>query len=127
MGNGFWGIGIIISVLIVAAFIVLRTTIKRFGIKRKCCGQGKAEKREQKILEAEPMFEVSVRITDLCCEDCAIRIENAFNRMNGVSAKASHEEKRAVLLLCRELTETEICDVVTNCGFTASEVRIKKL
>ena len=127
MENEFWWAGILAAVLIIALFIALRTVIKRFGIKKTCCGGKRTEKREEKILESAPMWEITVGIDDLCCENCAIRVENAFNRMEGVSAKASHEEKRAVLLLRKELSETELRAVVADCGFTAKDLQIKKL
>lgn len=125
MENGILG-GILLAVLIVAVFIVLRTKIKRVGIKRTCCGGHKKEKRKEKVLKERPIFEVIVHIEDLCCEDCAIRVENAFNRMDGISAKACHKEKKAVLLLCQELSEAEIRAVVSDCGFTPSEIRIQE-
>ena len=122
-----WGMCLLIAVLIIVAFIVLRMKIKRIGIKRTCCGGHKKEERKEKVLEEKPIFEVTVRIDDLCCEDCAIRVENAFNRVDGVSAKACHKEKRAVLLLAKEIDETEICSVVSGCGFAVTEVQMKKL
>ena len=121
------GMGFLIAVLIIAAFIVLRTKIKRIGIKRTCCGGHKKEERKEKVLEEKPIFEVTVRIEDLCCEDCAIRVENAFNRLDGVSAKACHKEKRVVLLLCGEWSEAEIRAVVSDCGFTAGDMQSKAL
>jgi copper chaperone CopZ len=122
--EGFWGI--LIAVALVAAFIALRTVMKRFGIKRKCCGGKPIEKKEEKILESEPILEIAVDIGDLCCENCAVRVENALNHMDGVKAKASHVEKRAVLLLCREWSEAEIRATVTDCGFTAGKIQIRK-
>ena len=119
------GTCLLIAVLIIAAFIVLRTKIKRIGIKRTCCGGHKKEERKEKALKEKPIAEITVRIPDLCCEDCAIRVENAFNRMDGISAKACHHEKRAVLLLSKELTETEIRAVISACGFTAEDVQIQ--
>ena len=126
MENEFLG-GILLAVLAVAVFIVLRTKMKQIGIKRTCCGGHEKEKRQEKILEEKPIREITVHIADLCCEDCAIRLENAFNRLNGISAKACHKEKRAVLLLCREWSEAEICAVISNCGFTAGDVQNKAL
>ena len=127
MENVIFVMGILISALVIAVFIVLRTKIKKVGIKRTCCGGHEKEKRKEKVLAEKPIFEVTVRIGDLCCEDCAIRVENAFNRMDGVSAKACHKEKRAVLLLCREWSEAEIRAVVSDCGFTAGDVQRKAL
>ena len=37
MENGILG-GILLAVLVIAVFIVVRTKIKRVGIKRTCCG-----------------------------------------------------------------------------------------
>lgn len=125
MENGIFGI--LIAVLAIAFFVVLRTLVKRFGVKRKCCGGKRPEKREEKRLDFEPIFEVTVRIDGLCCEDCAVRVENAFNRMNGVMANACHQEKRAVLLLGKALDETEICAVVSACGFAVTDMKTKKL
>lgn len=125
MENGI--LGILIAVLAIVFFVVLRTVVKRFGIKRKCCGGRTPEKREEKTLDFKPIFEVTVRIDGLCCEDCAVRVENAFNRMNGVMANACHKEKRTVLLLEKELDETEIRAVVSACGFDVTDMKTKKL
>ena len=125
MGNGFFGTGILLAVLVVAVFIFVRIKIKRVGMKRTCCGGHAKEKRAEKVLESEALYEASVQIEDLCCEDCAIRVENAFNRMEGISAKACHKEKRAVLLLCKELDETEIRRIISDCGFTAGNIQMK--
>ena len=119
--------GFLIAVLIIAVFIVLRTKIKRIGIKRTCCGGKKPEKREEKKLDFEPIFEMTVRIDGLCCEDCAIRVENALNRIDGVAANACHHEKKAVLLSCREPDEKEIRKTVSDCGFAVTDMKIKKL
>ena len=119
--------GILIAVFVIAFFIVLRMLVKRFGVKRKCCGGKKTEKREGKTLDFEPIFEVTVCIDGLCCEDCAIRLENAFNRMNGVAANACHKAKSVVLLLGREFDEAEIRAVVSGCGFVATDIRTKKI
>ena len=128
MGNDFWWMGILLAVLLVAAFIVLRTKLKQIGIKRTCCGGGQpVGKREEKILTEDPVWEITVQIDDLCCEHCAIRVENALNGMDGVAARASHEEKRAVLLLCREWDEKEIRAAVASCGFTASAIQTKRV
>ncbi len=128
MENGFWWTGILVTVLVIVAFIALRTAIKHFGIKRTCCGSGKhAAKREEKTLESVPIWEITLRIDDLCCEDCEIKLENAFNRMDGILAKASHKEKRAVLLLCKEWNKEELRKTVAKCGFTATDIQMKKL
>ncbi|MBQ3489726.1 MAG: hypothetical protein IJA86_03950 [Clostridia bacterium] len=127
MENGIWGTGILVAVLVIAVFFALRTTVKRMSGKSCCAGKTEKPKRELKILESEPDYEITVEIGDLCCENCAVSVENAFNRMEGVSATASHKEKRAVLLLCREMSETEIRLTIAGCGFTAGEIQIKKL
>ena len=127
MGNGIFGTGIVLAVLAVLAFIVLRTAVKRFGAKRKCCGGGKTEKREEKILDAEPVWETVLQIGGLCCEGCAVKVENALNRMDGVKATACHSEKRAVLLHCAALSETELRAVIADCGFELTAIETKKL
>ena len=127
MENGIWGTGLVIAVLTVVIFFALRTAVKRMSGKSCCSGKTEKPKREEKLPDFEPVFEITVHIGDLCCENCAISVENAFNRMEGVAAKASHREKRAVLLTCREMSETEIRLTVGNCGFTAGGIQTRKL
>ena len=62
--------------------------------------------------------------------ELVFRIEggaDGFVSMDGVAARASHEEKRAVLLLCREWDEAEIRAAVASCGFTASAMQTKRI
>ena len=127
MENGIWGTGLVIAVLTVVIFFALRTAVKRMSGKSCCSGKTEKPKREEKLPDFEPVFEITVHIGDLCCENCAISVENAFNRMEGVAAKACHKEGKATLSLSRELTDTEIRLTVTNLGFTVTDIQTKIL
>lgn len=114
---------IIIAVLCVVGFIALRSTVKHLRGQGSCCGGGGAAiKTEEKILDAPVIMKKTVVIEGMHCVNCETSVVRAFNRMEGVSAKASYKEGRALLSLCRELSDAEIRMTVCNLGFSVSDI-----
>ena len=123
----YMGLAIVIAVLLVVTFIALRSTVKHLRGHGSCCGGADTVKFEEKTLDTPIMMEKTVMIEGMHCINCQKSVENAFNRMEGVAAKACHKEGKATLSLSRELTDTEIRLTVTNLGFAVTDIQTKTL
>ncbi|MBQ8496388.1 MAG: heavy-metal-associated domain-containing protein [Clostridia bacterium] len=122
------GIAILVAVLLVVIFIALRSTVKHMRGQGGCCGgSNDAVKTEEKILDVPVIMKKIVMIEGMHCVNCETSVMRAFNRMDGVAAKACHKEGKATLSLAREITDTEIRLTIGNLGFTVKDIQTKML
>ncbi|MGN0682891.1 MAG: heavy-metal-associated domain-containing protein [Oscillospiraceae bacterium] len=119
--------GIIISVLIVVCFIGLRTYVKKLA--HGCCGAG--GDKERKIVKtadlAEYTFRYSVKIGGMTCKNCAVRIENAFNRQEDIFARVDFKSGIAEVFVKEPLTEISIRQTVIGLGYSVEEIKQNEL
>ncbi|MGN0682852.1 MAG: heavy-metal-associated domain-containing protein [Oscillospiraceae bacterium] len=115
--------GIIISVLIVVCFIGLRTYVKKLS--HGCCGAG--GDKERKVTKtadlAEYKYYYSVKIGGMSCKNCAVRIENAFNRQKGIFARVDFKSGTAEVSAKEPLPEIVIRQTVVGLGYSVDEIK----
>ena len=67
-----------------------------------------------------------VNIEGMCCERCAKRVENALSAVSGViSADVKLKKNIAVIRSRDEVSDEEINSVITEAGFSVSEILVK--
>ncbi len=65
-------------------------------------------------------------ITGMTCEHCAISIEKALNKINGIQkASVSLVNNRAIIDTDKSITDKDIIDVVKKVGYGASMITNK--
>jgi copper chaperone CopZ len=57
------------------------------------------------------------------CSNCARRIENAFNRRDGLWAKADIGQKKVELLAKQEISEDDCRKIVSGAGYTLLSIK----
>ena len=119
--------GIIISVLIVLCFIAVRTYVKKLA--HGCCGAGgdKERKVAKTVDLAEYKYHYSVKIGGMSCKNCAVRIENAFNRQEGIFARVNFKSGSAEVSAKEPLTEIVIRQTVVGLGYSVEEIKQNEL
>lgn len=88
-----------------------------------CCGSGSRTIRDKKVLTAPKIGEMVLTIEGMHCENCAIRIENALNRLDGVLCKANPKKKIATVLYSAEPSRTQLTGIVEQLGYQVTAVR----
>lgn len=88
---------IIIAVLLILVFTGIRSGTKHFKGQGGCCG-GSSQIRTKKKKLKNIIGQKRVQIEGMTCEHCKNRVENALNRLEGVSAKVNLKKKTAVVL-----------------------------
>ena len=118
---------IIIVLLVGACVIAVKSYAKKLA--HGCCGAG--GDKERKLTKtadlAEYKFRYSVKIGGMSCKNCAVRIENAFNRKEGISAQVNFKSGTAEVSAKEPLTEMVIRQTVIGLGYSVKEIKQNEL
>lgn len=112
---------IICLILVVVVIIGIRSTMKR--AKSGCCDTGDVEKRikvQDKDKSHYP-YQTTLDVYGMHCQNCAIRVENAFNSQEGFYAKVDTSKNQVNILSKKEHSTEELIDMVIAVGYTAKE------
>ena len=113
----------IIALTAWAAVYTLRRGKKGGG----CCGDkeetvSKAAVRDKN--KSHYPYTASVQIGGMTCENCARRVENALNALDGVWAKVSLGENTALLRCKASPDETAIRSAVSKAGYVVMNYKL---
>lgn len=109
----------ILLLIIVAAILRANKHFQSGG----CCGSGSTTIRDKKTLTAPKIGEKVMVIEGMHCENCAIRVENALNRLDGVLCKVNLKKKLAVVSFSQAVQEPVLKETVEKLGYTVAEIR----
>ena len=63
-------------------------------------------------------MEKIIKIDGMSCSHCSMRVENALNAIDGVTATVNLEDKTATLIITSEVADSVIKEAVEDAGFT---------
>lgn len=109
---------VIILIAAALAFIVYRA-VKKLSSAETCCGT-KKEKRTWKRLE-NPIGSVTLHVSGMRCENCAARITNAINAMDGCSARVSLSTGEVKVYFDRETDKARLISAVESLGYLVTD------
>lgn len=112
---------IIIAFLVLVMFVAIRNSLKHF--RGGCCGGGDTAIREKKVLSQPKLGEKRMTIEGMHCRNCEIRVENALNRIDCVSAKVKWRRKEAIVSYSREVDDEILRRAVANLGYKVISIR----
>lgn len=120
------GTAIVLLILVVIVIFSIRGYLKktRYG----CCGSGGGEQRV-KPDDRNPAhfpYEYEVGVDNMKCQNCAIRVENAFHERDGYLVKVNLREKSAVVYAKNPVSEDEIRRIVQKSGYSVRFVKMLK-
>ncbi len=120
---------VILAVLCGLALITVKSSLKR--ISRGCCSPSD-EEMIKKVKTADRnrdhyRYEALLRIDGMICRNCALKVENALNRLDGVWAKADVSAGKADVLMKEKRNEEELRNAVNDLGpYTVMEVSLNE-
>ena len=113
--------------LIVVCFIAVRTYVKKLA--HGCCGAG--GDKERKIAETADLsdckYRYTVKIGGMTCKNCAARIENTFNRQEGIFAQADYKSGIAEISAKEALPEIVVRQRIVGLGYSVEEIKQNEL
>ena len=112
---------IIIGIILCITVLSLLRAKKHF--KGGCCSSGSNTIRDKKTLSAPKIGEKIMRIEGMHCENCAIRVENALNRLDGVLCRVNLKKKLATVSYSKEVADEVLKETVEKIGYTVASIQ----
>ena len=115
-------IALLIAAVAAAAVYAVRWSRKGSG----CCGEHETVRR-QGVRDRNPAhyaFEAVLTVGGMTCENCARRVENALNALDGVWATVRIEDHKARLRCKSAPDEAELRRAVREAGYVVSEYQL---
>lgn len=115
--------GTVVVLLILAAIIAFAVfgTIKRIRYGSSCCGERDPAPKKIKVSDKDKShypYAYELRIDGMHCSNCARRIENGFNKIPGMWAKADVSKKQVILMTKEQVEQNECFKIVSDSGYT---------
>ena len=121
-------VGTVISIVFLGLLILFAAwkTANHFQKGGGCCGeheqsQGKTGAQDRN--KAHYPWEVTVKIGGMTCENCAAKVENALNQLDGVWAKVSISSHSARVLCKTPPDEASLRQAVQQAGYVVTRVQ----
>lgn len=115
--------GTVVVLLILAAIIAFAVfgTIKRIRYGSSCCGERDPAPKKIKVSDKDKShypYSYELGIDGMHCSNCARRIENGFNKIPGMWAKADVSKKQVILMTKEQVEQNECFKIVSDSGYT---------
>ena len=112
---------VLIAVVLVYAF---KGSLQHFRGQGGCCGGGMQvkAKRERKFLRHRPLGKCRMQIIGMHCPNCATRVSNALNELDGVAARVNLHSGTATVSYDRPVTDDELKRAVWGAGYQVREI-----
>lgn len=114
---------IIVLVLLVVVGGAAWQTARKFRRGGGCCGSHETVKRTARVRDrnkAHYPYQVTLQIGGMTCENCARRVENALNRLDGAWATVRIGSHSAVVRLKAPPDEAALRRAVRDAGYTVT-------
>ena len=117
---------IIYAVLIVVVGLAVWGTVKRIRHGSSCCGEHEAGPAKIKVKDKNKKnypFVYELRVDGMYCSNCARRVENGFNKSEGMWATADVGQKSVRLRSKRQVDKYECRKIVSDAGYTLLSIK----
>lgn len=109
---------IIVALIVVAMFFAGKRALKQFKGEETCCGSTNNVISKDKVLEGNIIGKKVVKIKGMHCENCASKVKNAINTIDGASAIVNLSKNEAIVSYDREINDNDIKQAVSKAGYS---------
>jgi len=122
------GDAVVVIILLGIVALAVLGTIKRIRYGSSCCGEKTPPEKKVKVKDrnkASYPFIYRLKVDGMHCANCARRVENAINSLEGCWAVVDLGKKEVTLRTKRETTEQDMSAVIAKAGYTVSAFTAK--
>jgi len=109
---------ILVLFLLALVFLAVRSYLKRLS--RGCCGSGNGERLKKVPVQDRDRshypYLMCFTVDGMVCGNCASRVENALNSIDGVWAEADVSGKKVTILMKTQIPAQILRDTVNQIG-----------
>lgn len=114
------GTYIILAVMVLIILYSVISSVKHFKGEGGCCGGGDSE-REIRPARLDHVIKIrTMSIQGMKCKNCAIRIQNALNSNDHISARVNYKKQTAVIRMDEEVDDSILRNIVQKLGYRVS-------
>ncbi len=121
MGNA-----VIIVLLVLVIGLAVYSTVRRIRYGSSCCGEHDPAEKKIKVADTNIHnypYTYTLKVDGMHCANCARRVENALNRLEGRWAVADVGKKTVLLRSKCEESESELGSIIASAGYTMLSYR----
>ena len=111
---------LILSLIIITLILSIRKRIKNGS---SCCGTHEAPPEKIKVKDKNKThypYKYSLTVDGMYCSNCALRVENTLNSIEGVWATVNLQNKSVIVLSKKSLDENFFSRKVAEAGYTVT-------
>ena len=109
---------LVLAIIVVCAILSIRKRIK-YG--SACCGSHDAAPAKIRVHDknkAHYPYAYTLTVDGMHCSNCARRVENALNSMDGIWATVNLEKKNVQVLSKNPMEKNQLSKAVSDAGYT---------
>ncbi len=109
--------GVLIAAILVIAFVAIRSYVKKLN--SGCCGTGGEKVKSIKVADRDKShypYTATLDVDGMVCANCAHRVENALNTLDGVWASVDLSAHRATVRMKQPLADDLLRTTVNGVG-----------
>ena len=114
--------GTVIGVLLLAMLVIwaILYTVRKAQKGGGCCGEHEPSQPKSSVADrnkAHYPYQITVKIGGMTCANCAVKVENALNALDGVWASVSIDTQTARIRSKQALDQSVLAEAVRNAGY----------
>lgn len=113
---------VIIIVIVIICVLAVKGYMKKLS--KGCCGTGGDDIERISPIDEDVShypYITELSVGGMTCKNCAMRIENAFNKNDGYYATVDFKTAHAVIRTKSEASQSEIRRIIYQLGYTISQ------
>ena len=117
---------IIYIVLAIVLIFAVLGVINRIRHGSSCCGEHEAAPKKVRAKDTNKNhypFVYELDVDGMHCANCARRVENGFNSITGLWAKADIGQKKVLLRSKTQMDEAQVKKIISDAGYTLLRMR----
>ena len=112
----------IIIIIVLAILVLALLRAKKHFKGGGCCGSGGNTIRIRKELSGTILYDVTLRIEGMTCENCEIRVENALIRLEHVAARESWKKGCATVAVDAPVSRDVLTETIEKLGYKVTGI-----
>ena len=119
---------IVFALLAVIVFFAIRGTVRKFTKGGGCCGEHEEPTKKVAVKDRTKSHyphKATLQVGGMSCENCARKVENALNRLDGTWATVSISSHSASVLSKTPPQEEAIRDAVRQAGYVVTAYQLQ--
>lgn len=120
---------VLIALIAVICIYAGYSYIKKLRKGGDCCGEREAVEKKIKVEDRDKRhypYAATLSIEGMMCTNCARKVENAFNRRDGIWAKVDFAARKAVVRIKQPTDDADLRRIVREAGYTVLQIEDKQ-